>query len=130
MEVGSGISEKKVEWEKYLEDECESNESCPNVLQWWKDNKHIYPTLAKLASDVLPIPVSTVALESAFSSGCRVLDSFRTSLTPRMVEALICAQDWLRTTKQPFIVEESLLKLEKLEGMENLTIEQPVILID
>ncbi|KAL8109156.1 hypothetical protein AgCh_025301 [Apium graveolens] len=126
MEACGGIIEKKVEWEKYLEDERESNELCPNVLQWWKENKHRYRTLAKLDRDILPIPVSTFALESAFSTGGHVLDSFRTSLTPRMVEALICAQDWLRTAKQPFIIEESLLGLEKWEeGMENFTIEQP-----
>lgn len=115
IEVGGGISEKKVEWENYLEDERVSNESYPNVLQWWKDNKNRYPILAKLARNVLSIPVSTVASESAFSTGGRVLDSFRTSLTPRMVEALICAQDWLRTANKPFIIEESLLELEKLE---------------
>ncbi|KAK1362600.1 HAT, C-terminal dimerization domain containing protein [Heracleum sosnowskyi] len=131
MQVGGGISEKKVEWEKYLEDERESNESFPSVLQWWKDNNKKYPTLAKIAQDILAIPVSTVASESAFSTRGRVLDSFRTSLTPRMVEALICAQDWLRNSYNPLFIKESLLEMEKFEeGTENLTVEQPMIIID
>lgn len=54
-----------------------------------------------MARDVLAIPVSTVDSESAFSNGGRVLDSFCTSLTHKMVEALICAQDWLPTAHKP-----------------------------
>lgn len=85
------------------------------MLQWWKDNKNRYLTLAKIFRDILAILLSTVASESAFSTGGEVLDSFRTSLTPRMVETVICAQDWLRTSNHPFIIEESLLQLETLE---------------
>ncbi|KAL0444432.1 UNVERIFIED_CONTAM: Gamma aminobutyrate transaminase 3, chloroplastic [Sesamum latifolium] len=39
------------------------------------------------------IPVSTIALEAAFSTGGRVLDAFRSSLSPKIVQAIICAQD-------------------------------------
>ncbi|KAF2288599.1 hypothetical protein GH714_009032 [Hevea brasiliensis] len=60
-------------------------------------------------------PVSTVASESAFRTGGRVLDPFRSSLTPRIVEALICAQDWIRSSNCPINVEEDLEELEKLE---------------
>jgi hAT family protein len=68
-----------------------------------------------MARDVLAIPVSSVASESAFSTGGRVLDQFRTSLTPRMVEALICCQDWIRSSQGPICIEESLLELESIE---------------
>ncbi|KAL5699325.1 hypothetical protein ACHQM5_011702 [Ranunculus cassubicifolius] len=54
-----------------------------------------YPTLALVARDILAIQVSTVASESAFSTGGRVIDPFRSSLTPKSVEALICFQNWL-----------------------------------
>ncbi|KAG6517745.1 hypothetical protein ZIOFF_021143 [Zingiber officinale] len=38
-----------------------------DILEHWKNQKHRYPTLALMACDVLAIPISTVALESAFS---------------------------------------------------------------
>jgi hypothetical protein len=52
-----------------------------------------------MARDILAIPVSTVSSESAFSTGGRVLDSFRSSLNSNPVEALICAQNWIRKPK-------------------------------
>ena len=59
-------------------------------------NSHRFSILSQLTRDVLAIPISTVVSESAFSTGGRVVDAFRSSLTPKMVQALICAQDWLR----------------------------------
>ncbi|XP_019184842.1 PREDICTED: zinc finger BED domain-containing protein DAYSLEEPER-like [Ipomoea nil] len=35
----------------------------------------------------------------SFSTNGRVLDAFRSSLTPRIVEALVCAHDWLRVVQ-------------------------------
>ena len=52
--------------------------------------------LFKLARDVLAVPVSTVASESMFSTGGCILDPFRSSLSPLMVQNLVCAQDWLQ----------------------------------
>ncbi|KAL4289867.1 hypothetical protein GQ457_14G012730 [Hibiscus cannabinus] len=90
-----------------------------------------YPILMRMACDVLAIPISIVASESAFSTGGRVLDSFRTSLTPRLVEALICTQDWIRTSHDTIKIEESLLALENIEEeMQDLTSEQLTIIID
>ncbi|KAH9698203.1 BED-type domain-containing protein [Citrus sinensis] len=65
-----------------------------DILLWWKANSSKYPILSQIARDVLAIPVSTVASESAFSTGGRVLDEYRSSMTPDMVEALILTQNW------------------------------------
>ena len=68
-----------------------------------------------MANDVLAIPISTLASEFAFSTRGRNLNDFRTSLTPKMVEALICTHDWLHISKTPLAIEESLLGLEEME---------------
>ncbi|KAH9672415.1 BED-type domain-containing protein [Citrus sinensis] len=68
--------------EKYLTDANESTSNAHfDILTWWKLNGHRYPILSQIAKDVLAIPVSTVASESTFSTGGRVLDPFRSSLT-------------------------------------------------
>jgi hypothetical protein len=83
------------ELDRYLQDGPVSETNDFDILAWWKIHASTYPILAKIACDVLAIPISSVASESAFSTSGRVLDSFRSSLSPITVEALICTQDWL-----------------------------------
>jgi hypothetical protein len=66
-----------------------------DILSFWKGNEFRYPEVAAMARDVLSIPISTVASESCFSTGGRVIDQYRSSLKPDIVEALICTKDWL-----------------------------------
>ena len=86
-----------------------------DILRWWKLNCERFPILSRMARDVLGVPISTVASESAFSTGGQVLDAFRSSLTPKIVEALIFTQDWLRMPNQIVSVEEILEDLESFE---------------
>ncbi|CAN1331093.1 Zinc finger BED domain-containing protein DAYSLEEPER [Linum perenne] len=67
-----------------------------DVLLWWKANALTYPTLAMIARDVLAVPVTTVASESAFSYGGRLVSPSRSRLCSDTVEALMCAQNWLQ----------------------------------
>ncbi|GJZ47956.1 zinc finger BED domain-containing protein RICESLEEPER 2-like protein [Tanacetum coccineum] len=60
-----------------------------------------------------------LASESAFSTGGRVIDKFRSSLTPKTAKGLICTQDWLRST--PADGEDIQVNGQQLEDlMENL----------
>lgn len=63
----------------------------------------------------MAIHVSTVASESTFSIGGRILDQFRSSLTPKLVESLICTQDWLRTSPLRLQMEENFADLKDIE---------------
>ncbi|CAI0433589.1 unnamed protein product, partial [Linum tenue] len=67
-----------------------------NILKWWSRNSVRYPVLSEMVRDILAVPISSVASESAFSCGGRVLSPFRSSLNSNIVEALICAEDWIR----------------------------------
>ncbi|CAN6315920.1 unnamed protein product [Urochloa humidicola] len=51
--------------------------------------------MSTMARDFLAIPLSTVSAESAFSLGGRILGESRSSLTPDMLEVLVCGKDWL-----------------------------------
>ncbi|CAN0873599.1 Zinc finger BED domain-containing protein RICESLEEPER 2 [Linum grandiflorum] len=87
-----------------------------DILGWWSSHhEKRFPILSEMARDILAIPISTVASESAFSTGGRVLNDFRTSLSPQVVEAVICCEDWLRSSPvTPFITdEEELLEDEQ-----------------
>ncbi|XP_042497603.1 zinc finger BED domain-containing protein RICESLEEPER 2-like [Macadamia integrifolia] len=61
-----------------------------DVLALWKANGSRYPDVARMARDVLAIPVFTVASKSAFSAGGRVIDKYQSKLLPTNAEALIC----------------------------------------
>ncbi|CAA0831355.1 Zinc finger BED domain-containing protein DAYSLEEPER [Striga hermonthica] len=91
-----------------------------DILQWWKNAASRYPILSALAKDIFAIQVSTVASESAFSTEGRVIDSFRSSLTHKSVEALICMQNWLRGDDivMDFENEPSAQELEFYENIE------------
>jgi hypothetical protein len=83
----------------YFLDGCEASTNEFDILLWWKVNAPKYPILAEIARDILVIPISTIASESGFSNGGRILDPFKSSLSPLTVEALVCTQDWLKSNE-------------------------------
>ncbi|XP_056695039.1 zinc finger BED domain-containing protein RICESLEEPER 4-like [Spinacia oleracea] len=81
------------EFDRYLNEKLREHELDMDILDWWKMNAHRYPILARLARDVLAVPIST------------------------MVEALICTQGWIRSKKEN---DERLNVEEKLEDLKQL----------
>ncbi|VFQ74596.1 unnamed protein product [Cuscuta campestris] len=74
----------------YDEDDVEFD-----VLGWWKQNEHMFPSLAMLARQVLSVPVSTIAVEREFSAGGNILTDYQSCLNAESLETLVCNQDWL-----------------------------------
>ncbi|KAM0026341.1 putative transcription factor/ chromatin remodeling BED-type(Zn) family [Helianthus debilis subsp. tardiflorus] len=87
--------QSKSELDQYLEESLLPRVHEFDVMGWWKLNKVKYPTLSKLARDILTVPVSAVAPELVFESGIKEMDRYRCSLRPETVEAIVCAKDWL-----------------------------------
>ncbi|KAL4021214.1 hypothetical protein IC575_020006 [Cucumis melo] len=88
------LDDAKTEVTRYLDEariDCMGDEYL-DLLTWWKVNSSRFKIISQVARDIYSIPISTVPSESAFSTGGRVLDSFRSSLTPQTAEALICAR--------------------------------------
>ena len=106
-------SNKKSELKIYLHEDI-VNEKNLDVLTWWKQNSSSFLFWPKWQEIFLLFQFSTVASESCFKPGKIVLDCFRSSLTPQIVEALICCQDWIRSSNNPVAVEEILDDLENL----------------
>ncbi|CAO2185189.1 unnamed protein product [Urochloa humidicola] len=98
----------KSELEQYLDESLTPRIQEFDILNWWKLNTVKFPTLSKMARDILAIPMSMVSSGSSIftaGTGSRMLDDYRSSLRPEIVEALVCAKDWLQyspaTTEAP-----------------------------
>jgi hypothetical protein len=76
------------------------NQYAFDILAWWKNQQDEYPILSKLVRDVLAMQASTVASESAFSTGGRAVDPYRSRLDPEIVEVLVCTRDWILAAKK------------------------------
>ncbi|PSS17645.1 Zinc finger BED domain-containing protein [Actinidia chinensis var. chinensis] len=90
----------KSDLDKYLEEPLFPRNMDFNILNWWKVHTPRYPILSMMARNILSIPMSKVSLESAFSTGDRTLDRYRSSLRSATVQALMCAQDWIRNESE------------------------------
>ncbi|KAL2897952.1 Zinc finger BED domain-containing protein RICESLEEPER 3, partial [Bienertia sinuspersici] len=96
--------DKKIELKKYLKDKIEPDDDNFEILDWWATQSNRYPIVMKM----LLMSLLLERVDVFWILLC-------TSLTPRMVEGLICAQDWMRTSYEPISIEESLIELENME---------------
>ncbi|KAK3038056.1 hypothetical protein RJ639_032035 [Escallonia herrerae] len=106
----SASQQSKSELDQYLEESLLPRVHEFDVIGWWKLNKQKYPTLSKMARDILTVPVLTVGPDSVFDTVSREMDGYRCSLRPETVEALICAKDWLQS--EAVETSNGLIKME------------------
>jgi hypothetical protein len=62
-----------------------------SVLQWWKEHTLTYPTIARMARDILAIPYRTDYEAPTTTARLAICESGH----KHWVEQLVCAQDWL-----------------------------------
>ncbi|KAL2906614.1 putative AC transposase [Bienertia sinuspersici] len=84
---------------EYLTYQFETEENF-HIIEWWKNHSSKFPVLARIAKDILAIPASTIAFESAFSAGRRVLDEKRSRLSSESIEMCVCKKDWDQAEKR------------------------------
>ncbi|KAL2926843.1 putative AC transposase, partial [Bienertia sinuspersici] len=85
VRVTSSSSSSNIGIGEYLTYQFETEENF-HIIQWWKNHSSKFPVLARIAKDILAIPASTIASESAFSAGRRVLDEKRSRLSSESIE--------------------------------------------
>ncbi|KAM3235649.1 hypothetical protein P3L10_015686 [Capsicum annuum] len=102
----------KSELTLYLEEQKIDYESFQEivVIKYWKDNDKKYPNLSVMACDVLSIPITLVASESAFSIGGRVVTKCRSCVHHENVQTLITTRNWLHGFTQSNTNEDELLE--------------------
>ncbi|EPS70949.1 hypothetical protein M569_03810, partial [Genlisea aurea] len=66
-----------------------------DILAWWNGQASVYPTLAAIVLASFAPPASTVASESAFSLGGRILTPKRSRLLDTTLEMCVCLKDWV-----------------------------------
>ena len=65
-----------------------------DILEFWMGKTSFFPILSIMARDLLTPPASTVASESAFNTGGRILDEHRSRLSSETLDSLLCLKDW------------------------------------
>ena len=85
----------RMEFDHFIDEEVLKRSEDFDILAWWKSNDFKYPTLQRIARDILAILVTTIASKSTFSTSERLLSSHHSRLHLKTIEAMMCAQNWL-----------------------------------
>uniref|UniRef100_M1BWR2 Ac transposase n=1 Tax=Solanum tuberosum TaxID=4113 RepID=M1BWR2_SOLTU len=86
----------KSDLDNYLEEKLFPRKDDFNILNWWKVHTPRYPILSMMARNILGMPMSKASLEYVFNTGNKALEPYRSSLRSDTLQALMCAQDWMR----------------------------------
>jgi len=68
------------------------------ILQWWKEHSTQFSIMAIIAKQILASSVSTVTVQQAYNAGGSILDQTCLSMSPDLVEAQACLDDWTKAT--------------------------------
>ena len=83
------------ELDNYLREPSVKNSATFDLLQWWKQNAHRFPTLFRMAKHFFGICASSVPSESLFSISGQVLDEHRASMSDGRQHICVAGEQWL-----------------------------------
>jgi hypothetical protein len=69
-----------------------------NLIKYWVTLRDRYPSLSKLALDVLSVPASSCECERMFSELGDLLEPRRRGIQPQLLAALQCVRRWQRAS--------------------------------
>jgi hypothetical protein len=76
------------ELRRYLNDRPGDVTKDTDIVKWWQDHAALFPTLARIALDILPCQASSVPCERLFSASKQTADLRRSSLGSKRFEEL------------------------------------------
>ncbi|XP_050258832.1 zinc finger BED domain-containing protein RICESLEEPER 2-like [Quercus robur] len=85
---------RRAELHRYLEEPIPDFEGEFDILGWWHTNSTKFPTLLRMACDILTIPLTSIS-DSAFSIETMTINPTFNGLDPDIIEALVCGENWL-----------------------------------
>ncbi|KAK6266253.1 hypothetical protein QUC31_017090 [Theobroma cacao] len=92
------LSSRKSDLDCYLEEPLlHLDGAFFDVLDWWRVNSERFPTLGRMAHDLLAMPVLVVPPCSDFSAV--ITNPAHNGLNPETMEALVCSHNWLEMPK-------------------------------
>lgn len=83
-----------------------------DILKWWSSKESTFPVLSKMAKEILAIPMSTIASESAFSMAKLQYTHKRSRLTSSAVEVCVAIKDWT-AAEQRMQDQEALVEVQE-----------------
>lgn len=100
------------EFDRYIRADCVR---VPDVLQWWHEQRNVYPRLSRMAIDYLSIPATSVDVERVFSKGRILLSHIRSRLSVQSTRALMCVGAW---SKLGFVKDKDVIEATRLPEIE------------
>ena len=81
----------RMEFDHFIDEGVLKKNEDFDILGWWKSNGLKYLILQRIARDILAILVTTIASESTFSIGGRLLSPHHSKLHLKTIEVMMCA---------------------------------------
>ena len=77
------------ELERYLDKRLDTTNLPHNPLDFWKDDKMEFPTLARVSCQIFSIPATSACVERSFSAGGNIVTKRRTNIKPMRLNNVI-----------------------------------------